>query len=141
MRFFAPDDRVVLLNPTSQELERVIRTSPHSYWQQGGNGEAILGGDSGEAALWVKQPEPGWFFVTYSKPPADWLVPYDGRPCESLIEDERGGDPFWMPRACLIDVDQTVDVVSWFLSHQEPSPRVSWRYWHELPLPESYPEP
>ncbi|WP_169975561.1 hypothetical protein [Tautonia rosea] len=141
MRFCAPDDRVVLTNPTPEQLERLIRTSPHGYWQQGGNGEAILDDDSREASLWIKQPEPDRFFVTYSKPPADWLVPYDGGSCASLVEDERGGDPFWIPRACLIDADQTVEVVSWFLSHREPSPRVSWCYWHELPLLDSYPRP
>lgn len=79
--------------------------------------------------------------MTYAKPPENWLVPYDGGSCEELIEDERGGDPFGIPRACLISVDHAVEVVRHFMSHQEPWPGVPWRYWHELPLCESYPRP
>ena len=81
------------------------------------------------------------FFVTFAVRKADWLVPYDGGSCESLIQDERGGDPFWIPRACLVSVDQTVEIVSHFLFRREPSPAVSWCYWHDLPLSDSYPDP
>jgi hypothetical protein len=137
MRYFAPDDRTDLRDPTREQLERVVRTSPHSYWQQGGNSEAILAAGPGEPNLWIKQPLPERFFITYSKPSHNWLVPYDGGPCESLVEDERGGDPFLIPKACLIDTDQAVEVISYFLSRREPSPSVPWCYWHELPIPEA----
>ncbi len=139
MRYHAPNDRDVLTDPTLEQLEHILRTSPHAYWQQGGNGEAILDARPGEPSLWLKQPLPERFLVTYSKPPADWLVPYDGGSCLPLVKDERGGDPFWIPIACLIGVDEAVEIVSCFLRHREPSSCVSWRYWHELPLPESYP--
>ncbi len=140
MRYFAPDERTVLNEPTQQELEQVLRRSPHDYWQQGGNGEAEIDAGPGEAKLWIKQPEPARFFVTYSAPGANWLVPYAGGSCESLVRDERGGDPFWIPRACLVSVDEAVAIVSAFLLRREPSPVVSWCYWHELPLSDSYPE-
>lgn len=97
------------------QLERVLRTSPHAYWPQGGNGEVILDAGPGQASLWIKQPEPERFFVTFSKPPVGWLVPYDGGSCASLVRDERGGDPFWISRACLVSVDQAVEIVSCFL--------------------------
>jgi len=128
-------------DPTINELELILRARPHSYWQQGGNGEAALNAGPGGPSLWIKQPEPERFFLTFAKPPADWLVPYNGGSCESLIEDERGGDPFWIPRACLVGVDDAVEIVSCFLARSEPSARVQWRYWHDLPLPESYPNP
>lgn len=139
MRYSAPDDHTVLMNPSPQELEDILRASPPSYWQQGGNGEASL--DAGQASLWIKQPEPDRFFLTLARPPEDWLVPYNGQSCELLVEDERGGDPFWIPRACLINTDQAVDAVLWFLKRQEPTPIFVWCYWHELPLTESYPKP
>jgi hypothetical protein len=139
MRYQAPNEQDASTDPTPEHLERILRTSPHSYWQQGGNGEAILDAGRAGPSIWIKQPEPERFFVTFCKPPADWLVPYDGGPCEQLIQDERGGDPFWIPRACLVSVDDAVEIMSYFLRQQEPSPGISWRYWHELPLTESYP--
>ena len=141
MRYYAPEDGVVLDEPTTEQLEGILRSSPHEYWQQGGNGQAVLDAGRGEAELWIKQPEPARFFFTYAGPKADWLVPYDGGSCESLVQDECGGDPFWIPHACLVDVEQAVEIVSCFLRRREPSPIVSWCYWHELPLSDSYPEP
>jgi len=67
-------------------------------------------------------------------------VPYGGDWVESLVRDARRGDPVWIPRACLVGVDQAVEIVSYFLLRREPSPAVSWCYWHELPLSDSYPE-
>jgi hypothetical protein len=61
--------------------------------------------------------------------------------CEQLIEDERGGDPFWIPRACTVGIGQAVEIVSWFIERGEPSPSLSWCFWHQLPLPDSYPKP
>lgn len=141
MRYCAPDDRTVLHAPTSEALEGVLRNSPHSYWKQGGNGEAILDAGPGSPSLWIKQPEPDMFFVTFSRPPENWLVPFDGGSCAALIEDERGGDPLWIPRACLVGVGTAVRIVAYFLTNREPCPDVPWCYWHELPLPASYPEP
>ncbi len=136
MRYHAPDDRLVITNPTPEQLDRELRTRPHSYWQSGGNGEASLDAGPGEPALWIKQPEPGWFFLTYSRPDTNWLVPYSGGSCEDLVQDERGGDLFLIPRACLVDTDSAVELVKSFLASREPGSSVTWRYWHELPLPD-----
>jgi hypothetical protein len=141
MRYHAPNEHDVLIDPTPEQLEHVLRTSPHAYWQQGGNSEAILDASPGGPSLWIKQPEPERYFVTYSKPSANWLVPYDGGSCETLVQDERGGDPFWIPRSCLIGVEDSIEIVSYFLKHQDQSPGVSWCFWHELPLPKTYPQP
>jgi hypothetical protein len=135
VQYYSPDDRVVLTNPTLERLEAELRAAPHAYWQQGGNGEAILNAGPNEPALWIKQPEPGLFFLTYSHPPANWLVPYSGGSCQALIKDERGGDPLMIPRACLVDTEQAIEVVRCFLVARQPAPALAWRYWHELPLP------
>jgi hypothetical protein len=135
MHYTAPDERIKIPNPTFEQLEHLLRDSPYSYWQQGGNGEAMLNAGVGKPSLWIKQPEPGRFFITYANPPANWLVPYNGEPCTELVPDERGGDPFLIPRACLIDTEHAVDIVRCFLKHCQPSPLVRWCYWHELELP------
>jgi hypothetical protein len=98
----------------------------HQYWQQGGNGEAAIGvakrpGDgrkvshavierdgtkveyvAGQPRLCIKQPEPERFFFTWDGDEG-WVVPYDGSGCEAFVMDERGGNPFKIPRACLVD--------------------------------------
>lgn len=134
MRYYAPDERTVLNDPDPELLAQVLRTSSHSYWQQGGNGEAILDAGPGKPGLWIKQPERGRFFITYAEPSATWLVPFNGGSCEDLVSDERGGDPFLIPRACLIDTDQAIEVVRCFLTNLQPCAVIIWRYWHELPL-------
>ncbi len=140
MRFHAPDDRTVLLDPTPIQVEEILRNRPHSYWQQGGNGEALIDGEPGETSLWIKQPESGRFFVAILRAKEDWLVPYDGGSSDSLVEDECGGDPFWIPRSVSSDVDQAVEIVASFLLTGQPSNRVNWSNWSDC-LPESYPEP
>lgn len=138
---YAPPDGFCIYEPTARQLARIIRDHPHEYWQQGGNGEATLGYGPGWPALWIKKPEPALFFITYSHPSLDWVVPYDGGSCEALVENERGGDPFWIPRACLISVDHAVEVAQFFLSDQLPWPGIPWSFWHEVPLTNSYPRP
>jgi hypothetical protein len=54
MRYFAPDDRAVLNDPTPEQLEQILRSSPHDYWQQGGNGEATLDAGPGAPELSIK---------------------------------------------------------------------------------------
>jgi hypothetical protein len=137
VRYYAPDDRLVLTDPTPEQLDHELRARPHSYWQSGGNAEGSLHAGPGEPMLWIKQPEPGWFFLTYSHPDAaNWLVPYSGGSCEDLVRDERGGDLFLIPRACLVDTDSAVELVRFFLASRQPAPSVEWWYWHELPLPD-----
>jgi hypothetical protein len=125
---------LVLTDPTPEQLEQELRERPHSYWQQGGNGEATLDAGPGEPSLWIKQPEPGRFLLTYSHPPANWLVPYNGGSCEDLVRDERGGDLFLIPRACLVSTDEAVAAVLSFVATWQPSLALVWRYWDELPL-------
>ena len=141
MRYRAPDERIVIQDPSAEQMEKVLRESPPSYWQQGGNGEACLKSETSGVSLLIKQPEPDRFFFTYIKRPHDWLVPFDGSSCEELIEDERGGDPFWIPRASTVSVTEAIEVVRCFLDRQEPSPSIRWCYGCDLPLTDSYPRP
>lgn len=126
----------MLVDPTPEQIEHELRERSHAYWQHGGNGEAVLNSGPGDPAMWIKQPEPGEFFLTYSHPPANWLVPYRGGECETVVEDERGGDPFLIPRACLVGTEEAVNAVLFFLKTRRPTTTLTWQYWHDLPLSE-----
>ena len=135
VQYESPDLSDVWQNPTAAQLEAVLRESPYEYWQGGGSGEAILRGQAG-LILSITQPERGWFFLLLLD---EWLVPYDGSPCDALIESEFGGNPFWIPRACLVDVDAAVGIATHFAAQFDPWPGVKWRNWAQLPLPADYP--
>jgi hypothetical protein len=157
----APDDRTLLVGPTPGQIADILRGSGADYWQSGGNGEASIdvirspGEDvptrrrmtkpdgtsvefvEGEPSLWIKRPEDGRFFFTWDRAEG-WWVPYDGGDCGSFVIDERGGDPFRIPRACLVDLRAAIEIASHFLSTLRRSPAVQWARWSDLPLPEGW---
>lgn len=157
MVYQAPDGNL-LFEPTPEQMASIILHRDHLYWQQGGNGEgairvarqpgdgrkvshAIINPDGmrveyveGQPELWIKQPEPASFFFTWDCRDG-WVVPYDGTGCEAFVMDERGGDPFKIPRACLVDAHQALEVVREFLQSRGRSDVVRWLPWSELPLP------
>jgi hypothetical protein len=157
----APDDRTLLVEPTPEHLASIFRESGDDYWQSGGNGEASIDvirspgedvpsrvgmiqpdGTSvefvwGKPSLWIKRPEAGRFFFTWDCAEG-WWVPYDGGECNSFVMDERGGDPFKIPRACLVDLPSAIEIASHFLIDQRRSPVVQWAQWSDLPLPDGW---
>lgn len=161
MVYEAPDG-ALLFEPTPDQMADIVRCTDHDYWRQGGDGEAALRvgrrpGDRRKAycavitpqgvgaefsaeqpELWIKQPEPGRFFFTWNGEAEGWVVPYDGSDCEAFIMDERGGDPFKIPRACLVDRRRAVEVVQEFLRSRGRSEAVQWLPWSELPLPRGW---
>jgi hypothetical protein len=161
MVYEAPDGSLVF-GPTVEQMADIVLHTDHDYWQQGGNGEAALRvarqpGDhrkihcvvttpqgvkaeylAGEPELWMKQPEPGWFFFTWNGEAEGWLVPYDGSACESFVMDERGGNPFKIARACLVDRRRAVEIVLEFLRSRGRSEAVRWLPWSDLPLPQGW---
>jgi hypothetical protein len=158
MVYQAPDERTLLFDPTPEQVADIVLNSPHEYWQQGGNGEAAIevvrspGEDrptrsrvvrsdgtvveaiAGEPSLWIKQPAPHLFFFTWDCG-TGWFVPFDGTGCDAFVMDERGGDPFRIPRACLVDAGSAVAIASDFLATRGRSSVVNWAAWCDLPLP------
>ena len=156
MVYEAPDNSL-LFDPTSEQIASIIQNSDYEYWQRGADGEAAIRvakrpGDgrrvshgvikpdglkveyaAGQPELWIKQPEPGRFFFTWDS--QGWFVPYDGSGCEAFVMDERGGDPFKIPRACLVDAAVAVQVACEYLQSRGRSEVVPWLPWSELPLP------
>lgn len=155
----APDDQTFLVDPTPEQLASIFRGSGATYWQSGGNGEASInvirspGEDvptrsrmirpdgtsvefvAGKPSLWIKRPEEGGFFFTWDRA-TGWWVPYNGGDCESFVMDEQGGDPFRIPRACLVDLSSAIEITRHFLITLERSPKVQWALWSDLPLPD-----
>ena len=160
MVFEAPSGEL-LFEPTQEQLAAIISQSGPSYWQQGGNGEAAIrvarrpGDDrprshavlkpdgtqveylAGQPQLWIKRPEAGGFFFTWDNHEG-WVVPYDGSGCEAFVMDERGGDPFKIPRACLVGTEKAVEIANEFLRSRERSPAVHWESWYQLPITEDW---
>ena len=134
MRYESPDLNECLDNPTDAQLEAVLRESPYEYWQRGGSGEATL--REGQAMLSISQPERGWYFLGLLP---DFRVPCDGGTCGAFVKSEFGGNPFWIPRACLVGVDDAVAIATYFAAHRAPWPGLEWRVWDDLPLPADYP--
>ncbi|HEX7380406.1 MAG TPA: hypothetical protein VF278_25050 [Pirellulales bacterium] len=153
----APDGDLII-QPTPEQLAAIIRHAGHEYWQRGGDGEAAIrvakrhddGRNvshavilrdgtkveyaAGQPELWIKQPEPERFFLTWDCHQGP-IVPYDGSGCEAFVMDERGGNPFKIPRACLVAPAEAVETVREFLQSRGRSKVVRWLSWYELPLP------
>jgi hypothetical protein len=136
MVYEAPDDRTKLLDPTPEQLAAIFLRTDHSYWLQGGNGEAAirLVKEHGDVPwLWIKSPEPRKFFFAWIFGPEGNYSPFDDTQGDGCIEDECGGDPFWLPRCCLVNPTTAVEIASHFVRTRDRSPTVSWREWQELP--------
>jgi hypothetical protein len=145
-------------DPSPAQLADILQTTGQDYWFRGGNGEASLDvvrepGDTvgsrrsmatadgvtvvyaaGQPSLWIKQPEPGWYFVTWSPPDGEELVPYDGSSIEPFVVEERGGEPFRVPRACLVPPQTASEIVREYLVSRQRSEVVQWRPWFEVEL-------
>jgi hypothetical protein len=157
---YEASDGSLKFDPTAEEMAAILLHSPHEYWLQGGNGEAAIRvgrrtGDKrrlshsvrrpdgtgaeflwGYPEIWIKQPEPGKFYFTWSG--HEMWIPYDGTGCEAYVMDERGGDPFKIARACLVDGSTAVEIVSEYLRTQARSKVVSWIIDAELPVPSGW---
>jgi hypothetical protein len=155
----------LLFDPSPAQLSDILLTTGQDYWLRGGNGEATLDvvrepGDSvashrsmttadrvtveyaaGQPSLWIKQPETGWYFLTWYPGAGEDLVPYDGSSIEPFVVEERGGEPFRVPRACLVSAQIAAEIVREYLVSRKRSGVVKWRPWWEveLPLPENTP--
>ncbi len=150
---------MLLFDPSPGQLADILHTTGQDYWLRGGNGEATLAvarepGESvashrsmttadgvkvdyaaGQPSLWIKQPEVGWYFITWSQPGGGELVPYDGSSIEPFVLEERGGDPFRVPRACLVTPQTAAEVVKEYLLSRRRSDIVRWIAWFEVELP------
>jgi hypothetical protein len=148
-----------LFDPSPAQLADILHSTGQEYWLRGGNGEATLDvirepGESvashrsmttadgitveyaaGQPSLWIKQSEPGWYFITWSPHGGEELVPYDGSDIEPFVVEERGGDPFRVPRACLVAPQAAAEIVREYLTSRRRSGVVQWRPWHEVELP------
>jgi hypothetical protein len=62
-------------------------------------------------------------------------IPYDGTACDAYVLDERGGEPFKIARACLVNGQTAVPIIDQYLRTQGRSEVVSWIVDANLPVP------
>jgi len=147
-------DQGVIADPTAAQLSYNLLSRPLGYWRQG-SGEAalrvgrrpgdqrkrshaIVGRDgkpiaeylAGYPELWVTQPEPGAFFVIWAE--GTWFVPYDRSGREGVVIDERCGEPFKVPRSCLVDGAGALRIAEHFLHTRERLPSITWSPWDDV---------
>jgi hypothetical protein len=132
LRYEAPDGSLID-DPPVATLRNIVETSAADYWQQGGNGEAVLTVVGSRSMLLIKQP-PGTdgYLLTYMDA-SDYLVPYSGESFDRFVWEERGGDPFKVPEACLVSRATATAIVTHFAETFSPSPDLEWIPWDDLP--------
>ncbi len=132
LEYEAPDGSLIK-NPSAETLRGIVETAQPEYWQQGGNGEAVLRVVDGGDMLLVKQPpETGEFLCTFLSE-TDILIPYSGGSFDAFAWEERGGDPFKVPMVCLVARETAAQIVEYFVRHQAAFPELTWIAWDELP--------
>ena len=135
IRYEAPDGSFTD-SPTPDFLRSLLLSQPATYWHAGGNGEAVLTDTGSCAMLCVKQPpETDRFLLTFIHN-ATYAVPHIGGAFDDFVMDERGGDPFRVPVACLVDRATAASAVVCFVETSSMMDTVSWVQWDDLP--ESY---
>ena len=159
LRYIAPDLRQSL-DPDEPLLRTEIHDKPWSEWDKSHNAEAVLevllgpndtstpkytqvtrNGktyriSSKHPSLLLKQPDPGSFYVTWMDD--DEYVPYNGDdPCDYTLS-HCGGNPFYIPLACVTDTETTFRIASTFLRDLSRDGCVNWVKWHDLDLPDEW---
>lgn len=135
LRYEAPDGSISD-DPSPASLRAVVEDSPPEYWQRGGNGEAVISVHGSREMLCIKQPPTTPDYLLTFMDASSYLVPYTGGSLDDFVWEERGGDPFKVPRACLVARSVAADVVVHFAESRCVLPTVNWISWDELP--ESY---
>lgn len=149
------------LSPTHDDLRNEIFDKPWSEWDRSPNAEAVIeiildDGDQGDVQytqsfsngdvmrvsashpnLMIKQPDPGSFFVMWTND-GDEYVPYNGEPVSDYKLSHCGGNDFYIPLACVTDIDVTLGIVLEFARTYERSAAVNWYNWMDLDLPDEW---
>jgi hypothetical protein len=143
---YEPPHGPSIFNPPPDLLTDLILRADLSYWQGGANGEAqivpavfeegrliaVAGG--GHPSLYIKAPAARQFFLAW-RCKIGWYSPFNGESAAGYIEDECGGNPFFVPRACLVRPEIAAEIVSHFLGAAERADVVTWLAWDDLPEP------
>ena len=130
--FDPPADRAPVQHLTADEAAQLVLDSDFEYWQQGGNGEGVFWLVDGNNQLCIKQTLHDGFLLTLMTSD-DQLSPDSGAGFDEFTWDERGGEPFKVPRSFLVSPATAAQIVRDYATTGEKSARVSWTSWYELP--------
>lgn len=131
LTYESPDGSVRIVEPTERRVTDVVLLSPTSYWQQGGNGQALLC-IAGRPCLSILQPGAGRFFLELLQ--QDRLVPYNGGGCTELLITEMGGDPFRVPLACKVTPSVAASALAEFVRTRRQPSGICWVPMGEVPF-------
>ncbi len=155
MYIFLSSESKFTENPNKHWLEERLYKEDYSYWNQGGNGETILFKNLPSYKIWIKstiifksknrtyrvdpfipwvvmqQPEEGLFFILVGE-----MTPCLGEAvdCEDLAIGERGGNPVPIPRACLTNKDDTLNILSAYINGVPLNNNYTWVKYSSLPI-------
>lgn len=121
--FDSPDGLTRLLEPSAQQVADILLHSPYSYWEKGGDGQALISIGS-RPALAITSPVPGYFFLELWC--EDRLVPCDSIPCAEFVVTEMGGDLFRIPKACLVTTEIAAAAAGEFIQTRQKPTCISW---------------
>jgi hypothetical protein len=132
VEFQPPSERAPIQQLTADEAAQLILDSDFEVWQQGGNGEGVFSFVGGCNSLLIKQTLQDGFLLTLLTSD-DQRSPCSGAGFEEFVWDERGGEPFKVPRACLVSPTTAAEIVRFYASRGGESEDVAWISWYDLP--------
>lgn len=131
LTYESPDGLLRIVEPTERQVTDAVLLSSTSYWQQGGNGQALLC-IAGHPCLSILQPGDGRFFLELLL--QDRLVPYDGGSCKEFLVTEMGGDPFRVPLACTVTPAVAASALADFVRTRRKPGDIRWVPMGEVPF-------
>jgi hypothetical protein len=132
VEFQSPDDLAPRRQLTPDEAAELILESNYEFWRQGGNGEGTITYPGNNTSLCIKESLRDGFLLTLLTDD-DQLMPYSGDGLDDFVWDERGGDPFKVPRACLVSRATAAEIVRYYATCGGQSDIVQWISWYNLP--------
>lgn len=132
VEFRPPADRAPTQQLTPEEAAQLILDFDFEYWQQGGNGEGVFWLVDGSNQLCIKQTLQDGFLLTLLTSD-DQLSPYSGNGFDEFTWDERGGEPFKVPRSFLVSGATAAEIVRDYAASGGEPGCVAWMSWYDLP--------
>lgn len=132
VEFQPPDESQPRQQLTADQAASLMLETDFDYWQQGGNGEGWISLPDSDATLLIKQTIQDGYLLTMQSS-EDLRVPCSGAGFDEFAWDERGGEPFKVPRSCLVDPTTASRIVHDYATTGGESAAVSWISWYDLP--------
>ena len=130
--YYTSGDKHIVSDANSVDISEFFSEQMLACWPVFGNGQLLLTEFGTSIALCIDRADKDLFFL-------DWhhdgrMVPYNGIATEEYVEIDMGGDPFRIPRACLVDATAALDALKYAAHHKTRDPRLNWVRMDEVPF-------